>query len=56
MVHPFVVVAAAASVTSSPGLSSVETHNFFWRGQFAGFIVSGQFSYDQAALALAPTT
>ena len=43
-----VVVATAAFLTSSPGLSSVETHNFFWRGQFAGFIVSGQFSYDQA--------
>jgi hypothetical protein len=28
--------------------SSVETRNFFWRGQFAGFIVSGQFSYDKA--------
>ena len=36
--------------------SSVVTHDFFWRGQFAGFIVSGQFSYDQAALAIAPTT
>ena len=25
-------------------------HQFFWRGQFAGFIVSGKFSYDQVAL------
>ena len=36
-------VAVATAVTSS-----IATHNFFWRGQFAGFIVSGQFSYDQA--------
>jgi hypothetical protein len=27
---------------------ALETRNFFWRGQFAGFIVSGQFSYDKA--------
>ena len=38
---------ASVAVASS---TSVVTHQFFWRGQFAGFIVSGKFSYDQVAL------
>ena len=39
-------LSALASVASSE--SCIETYNFSWRGQFAGFIVNGQFSYNKA--------
>ena len=50
------LILASVAAATAAAASSVVTHDFFWRGQFAGFIVSGQFSYDQAALAIAPTT
>ncbi|EOD16467.1 hypothetical protein EMIHUDRAFT_245097 [Emiliania huxleyi CCMP1516] len=46
-----VLVGHAARVASAVGadvVTTTETFDFFWRGQFAGFIVKGQFSYNQA--------
>ena len=50
--HPCLMMLLAALLASVAVASStsVVTHQFFWRGQFAGFIVSGKLSYDQVAL------
>jgi hypothetical protein len=37
-----------ASSVAMATAATTETFDFFWRGQFAGFIVNGQFSYNQA--------